>query len=121
LLLGTDTFGKGSVQTVINIGEQEAVKLTTARYYTPSGRSIQAEGITPDVIVNYREFKEPEKGYQRIKENDLPGRLENDSKGQKSTAKKAAKSDEIKDLLAKDYQLNEAFNLLNGLILYNQN
>jgi carboxyl-terminal processing protease len=121
LLLGTDTFGKGSVQTVINIGEQEAVKLTTARYYTPSGRSIQAEGITPDVIVNYREFKESEKGYQRIKENDLPGRLENDSKGQKSTAKKAAKSDEIKDLLAKDYQLNEAFNLLNGLILYNQN
>lgn len=121
LLLGTDTFGKGSVQTVINIGELEAVKLTTARYYTPSGRSIQAEGITPDVLVNYREFKKPERGYQRIKENDLPGRLENDSKGQKNTDKKSAKSDEIKDLLAKDYQLNEAFNLLNGLILYNRN
>lgn len=118
LLLGTDTFGKGSVQTVINIGEQEAVKLTTARYYTPSGRSIQAEGITPDVIVNYREFKASGKSYQRIKENDLPGRLENDNKGQKNADKKSAKSDEIKDLLAKDYQLNEAFNLLNGLILY---
>lgn len=118
LLLGTDTFGKGSVQTVMNIGEQEAVKLTTARYYTPSGRSIQAEGITPDVIVEYREFKERERSYQRIKEKDLPGSLVNDNKESKETIKKIAKSDEIKDLLSKDYQLNEAFNLLNGLILY---
>lgn len=118
LLLGTDTFGKGSVQTVINIDEQEAIKLTTARYYTPSGRSIQAQGITPDVVVEYREFKDREKGYQRLKEKDLPGRLDNDNKGSKEAAKKATKSQEIKDLLAKDYQLNEAFNLLNGLILF---
>lgn len=118
LLLGTDTFGKGSVQTVINIDEQEAIKLTTARYYTPSGHSIQAQGITPDVVVEFREFKEREKGYQRLKEKDLPGRLDNDNKESKEAAKKAAKSDEVKDLLAKDYQLNEAFNLLNGLILF---
>ena len=118
LLLGTDTFGKGSVQTVMKISEEEAVKLTTARYYTPSGRSIQAEGITPDVMVEYREFKKREKGYQRIKENDLPGHLENDRKASKKTHKEIEKPNEIEELLAKDYQLNEAFNVLNGLILY---
>lgn len=117
LLLGTDTFGKGSVQTVVNIAENEAIKLTTARYYTPNGTSIQAAGITPDVVVEYREFKEQEKAYERIKENDLPGRLDNDS-NEKTTPKKSKKDSEIDDLLARDYQLNEAFNLLNGLILF---
>lgn len=117
LLLGTDTFGKGSVQTVVNIAENEAIKLTTARYYTPNGSSIQAAGITPDVVVEYREFKEQEKGYERVKENDLPGRLDNDS-GKKKKIKKSKKDDEVDDLLARDYQLNEAFNLLNGLILF---
>ncbi len=121
LLLGTDTFGKGSVQTVVNIADDEAIKLTTARYYTPNGKSIQAAGITPDVVVEYREFKEREKGYDRIKENDLPGRLDNDNvDSKKSKSKKAKKDDEINELLARDYQLNEAFNLLNGLILFQQ-
>ena len=118
LLLGTDTFGKASVQTVMKISEEEAIKLTTARYYTPSGRSIQAKGITPDVMVEYREFKKREKGYQRIKENDLPGHLENDRKDSKKTHTEIEKPNEIEELLAKDYQLNEAFNVLNGLILY---
>lgn len=120
LLMGTDTFGKGSVQTVMNISDKEAIKLTTARYYTPSGHSIQAQGITPDVVVEYREFKELKRGYQRIKEKDLPGRLENDDSEAQEADTKGAKSQEIKDLLARDYQLNEAFNLLNGLILYQQ-
>jgi carboxyl-terminal processing protease len=119
LVLGTDSFGKGSVQTVLNIDDKEAIKLTTARYYTPSGRSIQASGITPDVIVEYREFKDREKGFKRIKENDLPGRLDNDS-GEKEELEKPTKNqEEAQQLLARDYQLNEAFNLLNGLILFN--
>jgi len=115
LIIGTPSFGKGSVQTVINVGEQEAIKLTTARYYTPNGNSIQASGIVPDVTVEYRQFKETEKGLDRIKENDLPGHLEN--KDDKKASQKN-KDDEIEALLAKDYQLNEAFNLLKGLVLF---
>ena len=113
LILGTESFGKGSVQTVMTIGEHEAVKLTTARYYTPNGQSIQASGIVPDVFVTQREFKESEEGFRRIKENDLPGHLENDAEpiNKKNTEEAAA-------LLAADYQLNEAFNLLNGLVLF---
>lgn len=114
LILGTESFGKGSVQTVVNIGETQAIKLTTARYYTPSGRSIQAAGIVPDVLVPWRQFKEQSKTYKRIKENDLPGHLENEN-----TQKQNKKMKEIEDLLAKDYQLNEAFNLLNGMVLFN--
>jgi len=119
LILGTDSFGKGSVQTVLNIDDKEAIKLTTARYYTPNGRSIQAAGITPDVLVEYREFKDREHGFKRIKEDDLPGRLDNDSEKKESLEKLTKNQEEAKQLLARDYQLNEAFNLLNGLILFN--
>ncbi|MFT6406766.1 MAG: carboxyl-terminal processing protease [Arenicella sp.] len=119
LILGTDSFGKGSVQTVLNIDDKEAIKLTTARYYTPSGRSIQAAGITPDVLVEYREFKDREEGFKRIKEDDLPGRLDNDSGKKETSEKPTKKQQEAQQLLARDYQLNEAFNLLNGLILFN--
>lgn len=122
LILGTDSFGKGSVQTVLTIAEKEAIKLTTARYYTPSGNSIQAAGITPDVVVEYREFKDREKSFERIKENDLPGRLDNDSGQQDNHEEETLteKQQVAKELLAKDYQLNEAFNLLNGLVLFNR-
>jgi carboxyl-terminal processing protease len=116
LILGTESFGKGSVQTVINIDEDQAIKLTTARYYTPSGRSIQASGIVPDVVVPTRQFKEQEDGFKRLKENDLAGHLENENKPSKSIDA----PEEIQKLLARDYQLNEAFNLLNGLVLFRE-
>ncbi len=116
LILGTDSFGKGSVQTVLTLGEKEAIKLTTARYYTPDGHSIQAQGIVPDVVVEPRRFAEQEEqGFARLKENDLPGRLDND---EDIEVEKNDLDNEVKDLLARDYQLNEAFNLLNGLILF---
>lgn len=115
LILGTESFGKGSVQTVMNIGETEAIKLTTARYYTPSGRSIQAAGIVPDVRVEYREFKDREQSFSRVKENDLPGHLENENKPAKNE-----KAIEIDETLARDYQLNEAFNLIKGLVLFQE-
>jgi len=116
LVLGTDSFGKGSVQTVIGLGDGDGLKLTTARYYTPSGASIQASGIVPDVLVEQRSFEQKEQSsFKRIKENDLPGHLENDVK-----PKFNKNSQEITQLLAGDYQLNEAFNLLNGLILFNK-
>ncbi len=115
LILGTDSFGKGSVQTVLDLGEREAIKLTTARYYTPDDHSIQAQGITPDVLVEPRQFAKQEDGFERIKEADLPGRLDNDEQDQ---AERMDLSEETQALLARDYQLNEAFNLLNGLILF---
>ena len=111
IVLGMESFGKGSVQTVLDVGQQEAIKLTTARYYTPSGRSIQASGIVPDVIVEQRQFKPKEQTFSRVKENDLPGHLESENAEQRAAS-------ENLDILANDYQLNEAFNLLKGLILY---
>ena len=114
LILGTESFGKGSVQTVVNISDTEAIKMTTARYYTPNGSSIQAAGIIPDVLVESRQFKELEKRYQRIKENDLVGHLENENKPE--TEKN---SEDVAAQLKRDYQLNEAFNLLKGLVLFN--
>lgn len=113
MIMGTETFGKGSVQTVLNINETDAIKLTTARYYTPSGRSIQAAGVVPDVLVKQRRFEKQEQGFERIKENDLPGHLDNESK-----TKVSSDTAETQEMLANDYQLNEAFNLLKGLVLF---
>lgn len=114
LILGTDSFGKGSVQSVLTVSDGAGLKLTTARYYTPSGASIQASGIVPDVFVEQRKFEDRKKeGFKQIKENDLLGHLENDSK---PTASKT--SEKVAKILANDYQLNEAFNLLNGLVLF---
>jgi len=114
LILGTESFGKGSVQSVLTVSDGAGLKLTTARYYTPSGASIQASGIVPDVLVEQRSFEDPKKGgFERVKENDLPGHLKNDSK---PTGTKT--SEKVSKILANDYQLNEAFNLLNGLILF---
>ncbi|MFT6046858.1 MAG: carboxyl-terminal processing protease [Arenicella sp.] len=113
LVLGTESFGKGSVQTVMDIGETQAIKLTTARYYTPSGRSIQAAGIVPDVRVQYREFKAKAQSFSRVKENDLPGHLENENKPMQSK-----RIIEVDETLDRDYQLNEAFNLIKGLVLF---
>ncbi len=113
IIMGTETFGKGSVQTVITINDSDAIKLTTARYFTPSGRSIQAAGIVPDVLVEQRSFKDKKTSFKRIKENDLPGHLDN-----KNNAKTAKAAKDVDELLAADYQLNEAFNLMKGMVLY---
>jgi carboxyl-terminal processing protease len=78
-VIGTQTFGKGSVQTIMPLGNNTAIKLTTARYFTPSGRSIQAKGITPDVIV-----KEPGDTGDRIREADLQHHLEGDQEKKKA-------------------------------------
>lgn len=114
LIMGTQTFGKGSVQTIVPIDDSTAVKLTTARYYTPSGRSIQAQGITPDIKLERGEFKpflEPD--LDPLKEADLTNHLEGGAESNESKAKKDVESS--KALLAEDYQLAEALNLLKGL------
>ncbi len=139
LVLGTQSFGKGSVQTVIPLAGHGAMRLTTARYYTPSGRSIQAKGITPDIIVEPAKI-EQEAQIDRIREADLKGALANpDDKnngalpaqalpGNKPEAdpKGAAKPFNPKDSqktkgddkLKDDYQLARAVDVLTGVSLY---
>lgn len=111
LIMGTTTFGKGSVQTIVPIDDSTALKLTTARYYTPSGRSIQAQGIVPDIQLERGEFKpflEPE--VDALTEADLNNHL--DSPGQ---ATKSKDEETGKGLAAEDLQLAEALNVLKGL------
>jgi carboxyl-terminal processing protease len=112
IIMGEKSFGKGSVQTILPTASGGAVKLTTARYYTPLGRSIQAEGIEPDVALASLKLEAVEKSdFQPVKEADLSNHLQNNK--EKAAAAKEA---EAKDALeAKDYALNEALTLLKGL------
>lgn len=119
VIMGRQTFGKGSVQTIIPIDQNAAVKLTTARYYTPSGRSIQAEGIKPDIELEEVKISQAEsKGMKPIKESDLSRHLQNgnDKEGDKSSTQRL-RDRETAMLTAKDYQLGEALNLLKGMAI----
>lgn len=120
VIMGTRSFGKGSVQTVIPISNDRAVKLTTALYYTPGGRSIQAQGIEPDVLVERVKIADIQPG-QSTTEADLAGHLnrkdgsnESDSKARQQTRITSAQ------LLKDDNQLHEALNLLKGLHIFMQ-
>lgn len=109
VIMGTESFGKGSVQTVLPLNGEHALKLTTARYFTPNGRSIQAQGITPDVVVSQGKFTaDNESSY--YKEADLKGHLENGED-------KKAKGDQTQDQGMEDYQLHQALNMLTGMVL----
>ena len=114
LIMGNQTFGKGSVQTVIPLPQGDAIKLTTSLYYTPSGRSIQAEGITPDVVVDPLELAaaDQEQGGNELKEANLRGHLAN-ATPTPATGDAAIKAED--DLAAKDFQLYQALNMLKGL------
>jgi len=118
VIMGAQTFGKGSVQTIVPVNSHSAVKLTTARYFTPSGRSIQAEGITPDIKlsdVKVTSVRKP--NLKQVKEADLGGHLENENSDDNSK-EKAREGDKSKSSLAEsDYQLSEALNLLKGLYI----
>lgn len=108
IILGTQSFGKGSVQTILPISNGAALKLTTARYYTPNGRSIQASGIKPDIIVEEAKITLKEKRTM-IKESDLAGHLLNSKKTQGKKKSSASTATSL------DYQLQEALNLLKGI------
>jgi carboxyl-terminal processing protease len=115
IVMGTKTFGKGSVQTIIPVSNGGALKLTTARYFTPKGRSIQAEGIEPDILVQEARVTLAE-APERIKEADLARHLDNgDAPAKPEGAAKGGK-DETKPI--EDFQLNEALNLLKGIAIY---
>jgi len=123
VIMGTRSFGKGSVQTVIPLKDGNALKLTTARYYTPSGRSIQAEGIEPDVVLEEMKLasvEEPE--FNPIKEANLAGHLDNTDTTviEESKDEEASEKQQRADLAKNDFQLYEALNLLQGLYLLKQ-
>lgn len=112
ILMGTDTFGKGSVQTVLPLANDRALKITTALYFTPNGRSIQAQGINPDIEVKRAKVTAEADG-ENYKEADLLGHLGNGNGGaDKPTTKSAAGKARPQD---DDYQLNQALSLLKGL------
>lgn len=122
VILGTKTFGKGSVQTVMPLTNNTAVKMTTARYYTPSGRSIQAEGIVPDIVIESVNVTSREKSeFTPLREQDLSKHLENgNAKTDTEVEKEPAEKDEEKPPLAvTDYPLSEALNLLKGINILN--
>ena len=137
IVMGTQTFGKGSVQTILPLGNNTAIKLTTARYYTPNGRSIQAKGITPDIPVEEATIAEADPAL-RMREADLERHLANPTEGggaapaqpappkpapnkdqgaqqQDKPAGAAAKSEPAEMGSKGDYQLSQALNLLKGL------
>lgn len=122
IIMGTKSFGKGSVQTIMPARGGSAVKLTTARYFTPSGRSIQAEGITPDIEVEKAKISRGEKSaVGSLKEKDLARHLTNGDSEKNTTSKKDSKTEPGKnDLAETDYQLFEALNLLKGLSITQQ-
>ena len=118
VILGEKTFGKGSVQTVIPLDNHGAMRLTTARYYTPSGRSIQVNGIVPDIIVKPSKVEEIENNFE-LSEGEYQNALKNDSED-KNAAKKLEAAKAEKEELAKDYQLSQGLNLVRALGLYKQ-
>ena len=119
IVLGTTSFGKGSVQTIIPLSGNGAMRLTTARYYTPSGRSIQGIGIDPDIVVEQARLEKVETGPQR-READLRGALDNGN-GNGNGAPEAEKKEPAKPAARKqDFQLSRALDLLRGLAFFNE-
>ena len=125
IIMGTKTFGKGSVQTIQDLPNGGAVKLTTARYFTPSGRSIQAHGIDPDIITESVKLRRDENanGLAPVTESSLSGHLSNPNDAEEGVdaiddAKTGEEGIDNSSLIEDDYQLYEALNLLKGLNIY---
>ena len=112
IVVGTRSFGKGSVQTIMPIPGAGAMRLTTARYYTPSGRSIQQTGIEPDIFVEQARL-EPVETRRRLREENLRNALTNENGPEEAGAPSATQNDN-----ADDYQLTRAMDLLRGIALY---
>jgi len=113
VIMGRPTFGKGSVQTILPMNNNAALKLTTARYFTPSGRSIQAEGIIPDIFIDKVKLSSVDVDSRVVKESNLSGHLQNPSDG--SSASVDANESSRQKLAKSDFELYEALNLLKGI------
>ncbi|TDT43492.1 carboxyl-terminal processing protease [Halospina denitrificans] len=127
VIMGTDSFGKGSVQTVMPLGDNYGIKLTTARYYTPDGRSIQAKGIEPDIQVQQAELKDVQSG-KRFSEADLRGHLgngqqpdeQNQGEQEDNGDSEKTREEAEEEAARRDYQLRSALNLLKGMSILNR-
>ena len=131
IVLGTKSFGKGSVQTIIPLGNNGAMRLTTALYYTPSGRSIQKVGIQPDIVVEQARIENVDKGPRR-READLRGALNNggingnrekqrpDKSSGSSSVPSPSDSKQDENKILKDFQLQRALDLLRGVSFFSK-
>lgn len=123
VIVGTRSFGKGSVQTVLPLDNKRGIKLTTALYYTPSGTSIQAEGITPDIAIeeiSVPKIIEDKNSFKGFSEADLSGHLSNGNKTEGVTIKQKPATIDEEHLLHEDYQLYAALTILKSLIVARQ-
>ena len=123
IVVGEKTFGKGSVQTIMPLSSKGAIRLTTARYYTPSGRSIQALGVEPDIVVEQVKLDKAEDGEKRKRysESQIRGSLKNDSLTEEEQAIRKKEEEAhaaTEKLRGEDYQLAYAIDLLHGLSVY---
>lgn len=124
IVLGTKTFGKGSVQTILPLDDSSALRLTTARYFTPKGRSIQATGIAPDIVLDtttLQEAKAEEKQRLNLREENLPGHLQNQKNpGEKEPEKEKQPTTKKEEGAENDPQLQRALELLKGWDVFKQ-
>ena len=129
IVMGTKSFGKGSVQSILPIGEDGAIRLTTARYYTPSGRSIQALGVAPDISVEQRprvneeDPDDTKKNRKRLAESDLRGALSNDRLSEEEKEQlefERQEQEKSETLRLEDYQMSYALDIIKGLGIYNR-
>lgn len=118
IVMGTRTFGKGSVQTIMPMGNGGALRLTTARYFTPNGRSIQNLGIIPNIVVHEAKLV-ARHATPFLRETSLPGHLSNPNPGP-AAPKRATLAPTTRKLLDEDYQLRQAFDLLKGITVFRQ-
>ena len=124
VIMGTQSFGKGSVQTILPLNNGTAIKLTTARYFTPKGRSIQAKGITPDIVVSQATIKEDDESKFQVSEKDLSRALDTDNQASNNElldedSTNDADNEPIQPnsiVNPNDYQLNQALNLIKASI-----
>lgn len=115
VVMGVQSFGKGSVQTIIPLSDNSGLRLTTAKYFTPSGRSIQAKGITPDIVVERIELDVKEKKESmHLREKDLENHFENDKKETSTEKSETLPLYKTDDQVKNDYQLLRALDLLKG-------
>ena len=126
--MGTQSFGKGSVQTILPLNNGTAIKLTTARYFTPKGRSIQAKGITPDIVVSQATIQEDDESKFQVSEKDLSRALDTDNQSDNNEqldddSTNNADNEPIQPnsiVNPNDYQLNQALNLIKALNITNK-
>jgi carboxyl-terminal processing protease len=122
VIVGTQTFGKGSVQSIIPLNDGAGLKMTTAHYYTPTGRSIQVTGITPDVTVKARDsvsaVPDPPNSSKSTREADLENHFSEQTVDEKDRSETEALSAEARQRLDSDNQLQAAFDILTSLALY---